>query len=65
MITILEAWEKYCEPCKVVVAKNHKHCPQCGSPPSAHEMRNYNMMWHDGDIHCVLCGTYVRSWDAG
>jgi Zn finger protein HypA/HybF involved in hydrogenase expression len=43
----------------------HKHCPKCGSHPDRHEIRNYSMMWHDGDIHCVDCGTFVRDYDAG
>lgn len=41
------------------------HCPKCDSPPSDHEVRNYNMMWHDGDVICKKCETYIRSWDAG
>jgi ribosomal protein L37AE/L43A len=38
-------------------------CPKCGSTEM--ELRNYDMMWHDGDIHCQKCGTYVRGYDAG
>lgn len=57
---------KICNKCGI---KNpgplHIHCPKCGSPPSDHELRNYSMMWHEGDIHCVKCETFVRSFDAG
>lgn len=38
-------------------------CPKCGSKET--ELRNYNMMWHDGDVHCAGCGEFVRTWDAG
>lgn len=41
------------------------NCPNCGAPPSEQEVRNYSMMWHDGDVHCTRCGTRVRSYDAG
>lgn len=40
-------------------------CPNCGAPPSQHQLRNYSMMWHDGDIYCRNCGAYVRMYDAG
>lgn len=62
----MKSYEKFCEPCGVVVNSIlHKHCPKCGSSPRRHEIRNYSMMWHDGDIHCIDCGTYVRGYDAG
>lgn len=51
--------------CPKPLMGRHKHCPTCNSPPSAHELRNYNFSFHDGDIHCSLCGTYVRDYDAG
>ncbi|MFB3779679.1 MAG: hypothetical protein ACE141_18820 [Bryobacteraceae bacterium] len=38
-------------------------CPKCGSTEM--ELRNYSMLWHDGDVHCAVCGAYVRGWDAG
>lgn len=38
-------------------------CPVCGS--HEFEMRNYSMIWHDGDIHCALCGEFIRVFDAG
>ena len=41
------------------------NCPKCGAPPSEQEIRNHSLMWHDGDIHCKKCGTYVRVYDAG
>jgi len=38
-------------------------CPHCGSDHTS--VKNYNMMWHDGDITCDDCGGYVRMYDAG
>jgi len=38
-------------------------CPECGS--TEFEMRNYSMMWHEGDIHCAKCGKFIRRFDAG
>lgn len=38
-------------------------CPNCGCTQT--EMRNYSMMWHEGDIHCAECGTFIRTFDAG
>lgn len=38
-------------------------CPQCGSEHVAVE--NHDAMWHDGDIVCQDCRTYVRMYDAG
>ncbi|HSX14325.1 MAG TPA: hypothetical protein VLE72_00220 [Candidatus Saccharimonadales bacterium] len=38
-------------------------CPDCGSLDQ--EVRNYDAMWHDGDVHCRNCGARVRSFDAG
>ena len=38
-------------------------CPECGS--TEFELRNYNMVFHDGDIHCARCGKYIRMFDAG
>ncbi len=38
-------------------------CPKCGC--KKFELRNYSAIWHDGDIHCAACGTFIRSFDAG
>lgn len=38
-------------------------CPKCGSGNTS--VHNYSMMWHDGDVICDDCGTYVRGYDAG
>ncbi len=38
-------------------------CPHCESKNL--EVRNHSFMWHDGDIYCEDCGTYVRDFDAG
>ena len=40
-------------------------CPECGASPSEHEVKNYNEMFRDGDVHCKKCGAYVRAYDAG
>jgi transcription elongation factor Elf1 len=42
---------------------NNTKCPNCGS--IEFEMRNYSMMWHEGDIHCANCGQFIRYYDAG
>lgn len=38
--------------------------PECGAVGEV-EMRNYEMMWHEGDIHCKKCGAFIRRFDAG
>ena len=50
---------------KPILSGRHVHCPKCGSPPSQHEVRNYDEMWRDGDVHCTKCEAYVRDYDAG
>lgn len=41
-------------------------CPTCGDKDSKNrEVRNYSMMWHEGDIHCTVCGGFIRTFDAG
>lgn len=55
----------FCDKCQKSYLFVHVHCPKCDSGPQDHEVRNYDMMWHDGDVYCVKCGTYVRSYDAG
>ena len=40
-------------------------CPNCGSTPKDHILEDYDMMWHDGNVMCKLCGTKVRNYDAG
>jgi len=62
---LLQPWEKYCADCKTIVAKNHTHCPKCNSAPENHRLENYDPKWHDGDIFCNGCDTFVRDWDAG
>lgn len=39
-------------------------CPNCGSSPRYHEVRNFDQMSRDGDVYCKLCGGYVRMFDA-
>jgi ribosomal protein S27AE len=38
-------------------------CPECGS--AEFEMRNYEMSFHEGDIHCAQCGKFIHRFDAG
>ena len=46
-----------------ILAVNNTQCPNCGS--TDFEMRNYDMAWHEGDIHCARCGRFIRRFDAG
>lgn len=62
---VLQPWQQWCEKCQAIEALQDKHCPKCDAAPQFQEVRNYSMMWHDGDVHCTLCNTYVRGWDAG
>lgn len=48
-----------------LLASNSKNCPRCGAPPSEHEVRDYDPVWRDGNVHCKICGSYVRGYDAG
>lgn len=42
---------------------NYGFCPKCGSGKT--EVRNYDSVWRDGAVHCSVCETYVRMYDAG
>lgn len=42
---------------------NRNQCRECGSIHLV--MKNYSMMWHDGDLHCADCDEFVRTFDAG
>ena len=43
--------------------QHYNSCRQCGSTDV--RVEDYDMMWHDGDIVCNVCGCYVRGYDAG
>lgn len=43
--------------------ENPKSCPVCES--TSFEVRNHSLMWHDGDIYCKNCGSFIRYFDAG
>lgn len=43
----------------------NQHCSKCGACPQYQEIRDYSMMWHDGEIHCTRCGNFIRDFDAG
>jgi len=62
---VLASWETFCATCKTIVAMNHTHCPECNSAPSNHRLENYSAMWHEGDVYCNQCNSFVRDWDAG
>lgn len=50
----------------VKLFRQHNYwCPECGSSGKNHYMTNYDAMWHEGDIYCSLCDTFVRYYDAG
>jgi hypothetical protein len=42
----------------------YKKCP-VDQTHEGYEVRNYDEMWRDGDIHCKQCGAYIRMYDAG
>lgn len=48
-----------------ILSPNTKNCPHCGADPSYFVVRNYSMMWQDGDVVCTKCETRVRGYDAG
>jgi len=39
-------------------------CPTCGSAEQL-IMRNFDARCREADLHCQVCGGYVRDWDAG
>ncbi len=41
------------------------HCPNCNASPKKFELRDYSLVWHDGEIWCTACETFIRHWDAG
>lgn len=41
----------------------YKKCPKCNG--TNFTVKNYDMMWHDGEVWCVDCNVYVREYDAG
>jgi hypothetical protein len=45
--------------------QEENHCPECGAPPEEFELRDYDMIWHDGRVHCRKCDAFIRNWDAG
>lgn len=51
------------EKARLLARQHDNSCPTCGGTET--HMENYNMMWHDGDIVCTACNTYIRMWDAG
>lgn len=60
-----DVYSDLCKACSIRCWPTHVHCPNCGASPEFQEVRNYSMMWHDGDIHCTRCDAYVRGYDAG
>jgi glucosamine-phosphate N-acetyltransferase len=46
-----------------VIRYIYSACPKCASRNTS--VKNHSLMWHDGDITCDICETYVRMYDAG
>lgn len=42
----------------------YKSCPKCGKTDEL-EVRNYDLIWHDGEVWCRRCDVKVRTYDAG
>lgn len=40
-------------------------CPYCGADEHKLEVRNHDLMWHEGDVCCTVCDKKVRDFDAG
>jgi hypothetical protein len=48
-------------------AERKRYCPTCAEvkDPDKLEVRNHNIAWGDGDVHCKDCGAFIRRWEAG
>lgn len=57
--------DNLCQQCQTADTYLMRHCPKCKACPQHQEVRNYSLMWHDGDVHCIKCEAFVRSFDAG
>lgn len=54
-----------CDKCKKEnLFRQCDHCPKCDSPPSDHQVENFDPRFRDGDVVCKKCKTYVRGYDA-
>ena len=42
----------------------HTPCPKCHQTDQL-EVRQYDLIWRDGEVWCKRCGCYVRTYDAG
>jgi len=59
-----QAWDHPTYEQAFTAARKHDNtCPECGGTEL--RMENYDMMWHEADLVCQACDTYVRMWDAG
>lgn len=45
------------------MVNTYQKCPRCGG--TDFEVRNHDLMWHDGEVWCVPCNVFVRGYDAG
>lgn len=43
--------------------QRHNECPKCHGTNL--EVRNHDLMWHDGDVWCIDCDIFIRNFDAG
>lgn len=48
---------------KLTMREQYPLDPKCKHEKK--EVRNHNIMWHDGDVHCKACGGFIRYYDAG
>lgn len=44
---------------------DQKHCPKCGSCPKYHEVKDFDRMWGEGYVYCMICDAFVRHFDSG
>lgn len=49
---------------KAVEAKKDQ-LNECCKDLNNHVVYNHSPIWHDGDIHCRVCGKFIRYYDAG
>jgi len=42
----------------------YKPCPKCNSAEHL-TIRDYDPIWHDGEVWCSRCNEFVRTYDAG
>lgn len=46
------------------VVNDYQKCP-VDPAHKGYEVRDYDELWRDGEVHCAECGAYIRRYDAG